>query len=214
MSITMGKSFAVFPIDVPGAVEAYAVDGSPADTVMLGLNAPIWAFDEEEEEAAAGGKGDGVDGGDERKKDEDGGEEEASKNKDDGGGGYSRALRRLASGSGSGSRRTLKHAASFSAAVEEALGELTLRSRDGSVVAVEGAVSAAAAAASSSASSSFFYPHSRFDLVASGTNKGDNLGHHCWYSGTVGAAREGALSALPSIAFSLDDHGAAGGLFF
>ena len=223
MAITIGKSFAVFPIDVPGAVEAFAVDGSPADTVMLGLIAPIWAFDGEEEEEeeeeeegvgeeqeAARGEEDGVDGGDEKKEKKEkkeGGGGEAGK-KDDGSGGYSRSLRRLASGGGSGGRRTLRHAASFSAAVEEALGELTLRDRDGSVVAVEGPAAAAAAAASPPSFSSYFYPHSRFDLVASGTNKGDNLGHHCWYSGTVGAAREGALSALPSIAFSLDDHGA------
>ena len=81
--------------------------------------------------------------------------------------------------------------------------------RGGELAAAAAAAAAAAgtAGASSSSSSSFFYPHSRFDLVASGTNKGDNLGFHAWYSGTVGAAREGALSALPSLAFSLDDHG-------
>ena len=233
MAITMGKSFAVFPIDVPGAVEAYAVDGSPADTVMLGLNAPIWSFDDDgggggggEEGGGGGGAEVGKNGGGSGGNDV---EEEKAAAEDGGSGGYSRSLRRRTSGGGgSGTRRTLKHAASFSAAVEEALGDLTLKSRaaddDGSVDAVEGAAasavaSAAAAAAaaaaataasssSSSSSSSFFYPHSRFDLVASGTNKGDNLGFHAWYSGTVGAAREGALSALPSLAFSLDDHGA------
>ena len=209
MAITMGKSFAVFPIDVPGAIEAFAVDGSPADTVMLGLNAPIWSFDEnDEEEGAEAADGEKKNGG------ETDGEEEAEA----GGGGYSRALRRLTSESGGGSgKRTLKHAASFSAAVEEALlGDLSLRDRDsGTVVAVEGAAAAAATAASSSSSpSSFFYPHSRFDLVASGTNKGDNLGFHAWYSGTVGAAREGALSALPSLAFSLDDHSTSFFSFF
>lgn len=211
MAITMGKSFAVFPIDVPGAVEAYAVDGSPADTVMLGLNAPIWSFDEE---------GGGDSNGAEVEKNGNGSveeeEKEAATEEDGGSGGYSRSLRRLTSGEGGGSggpRRTLKHAASFSAAVEEALGDLTLKGRDedGSVDGAASAVAseaAAAAAAAASSSSSFFYPHSRFDLVASGTNKGDNLGFHAWYSGTVGAAREGALSALPSLAFSLDDHGA------
>lgn len=33
---------------------------------------------------------------------------------------------------------------------------------------------------------------SKFDLVVSGINRGDNLGLHVIYSGTVGAAREAA----------------------
>lgn len=41
-AITMRRHFAVFPIDVPGAIEAYAVDGTPADSTMVGLNAPVW----------------------------------------------------------------------------------------------------------------------------------------------------------------------------
>jgi len=48
----------------------------------------------------------------------------------------------------------------------------------------------------------------RFDLVVSGINRGDNCGLHVIYSGTVGAAREGAAKGVPSLALSLDDHGA------
>jgi len=40
------------------------------------------------------------------------------------------------------------------------------------------------------------------DLVLSGVNKGGNLGEDITYSGTVGAAMEGALLGIPSIAFS------------
>ena len=41
---------------------------------------------------------------------------------------------------------------------------------------------------------------SKFDLVVSGINRGDNLGLHVIYSGTVGAAREAAckVSVLPN----------------
>lgn len=42
----------------------------------------------------------------------------------------------------------------------------------------------------------------RPDLVASGINHGPNLGNDVFYSGTVAAAREGALRGIPSIAFS------------
>jgi 5'-nucleotidase len=42
----------------------------------------------------------------------------------------------------------------------------------------------------------------RPDLVASGINHGPNLGSDVHYSGTVAAAREGALRGIPSIAFS------------
>lgn len=35
----------------------------------------------------------------------------------------------------------------------------------------------------------------KFDLVASGINRGDNCGLHVIYSGTVGAAREAACKA-------------------
>ena len=41
------------------------------------------------------------------------------------------------------------------------------------------------------------------DMVISGINHGANLGENVYYSGTVGAAREGALHHLPSVAISL-----------
>ena len=41
------------------------------------------------------------------------------------------------------------------------------------------------------------------DLLISGINHGANLGENAYYSGTVGAAREGALHHVPSIAVSL-----------
>jgi len=41
------------------------------------------------------------------------------------------------------------------------------------------------------------------DLVISGINHGANLGENVYYSGTVGAAREGALHHIPSLAMSL-----------
>jgi 5'-nucleotidase len=41
------------------------------------------------------------------------------------------------------------------------------------------------------------------DLVISGINLGANLGENIYYSGTVGAAREGALHHIPSLAMSL-----------
>jgi 5'-nucleotidase len=41
------------------------------------------------------------------------------------------------------------------------------------------------------------------DLVISGINYGANLGENVYYSGTVGAAREGALHHIPSLAVSL-----------
>jgi len=40
-------------------------------------------------------------------------------------------------------------------------------------------------------------------LVISGINHGANLGENVYYSGTVGAAREGALHHIPSVAISL-----------
>lgn len=42
------------------------------------------------------------------------------------------------------------------------------------------------------------------DLIVSGINPTGNFGHDITYSGTVTAAMEGAISGLPSIAFSLD----------
>lgn len=44
---------------------------------------------------------------------------------------------------------------------------------------------------------------SRVDLVVSGMNAGANVGVNVFYSGTVGAAREGAIWGLPSLAVSL-----------
>jgi len=44
----------------------------------------------------------------------------------------------------------------------------------------------------------------RPDLVVSGMNHGLNLGSDIFYSGTVAAAREGALRGIPSVALSAD----------
>lgn len=44
----------------------------------------------------------------------------------------------------------------------------------------------------------------RPDLVVSGMNHGLNLGSDVFYSGTVAAAREGALRGIPSVAVSAD----------
>ncbi len=44
----------------------------------------------------------------------------------------------------------------------------------------------------------------RPDLVVSGVNRGINLGQDVFYSGTVAAAREGALRGVPAIAASCD----------
>ncbi len=41
------------------------------------------------------------------------------------------------------------------------------------------------------------------DLVIAGLNHGPNLGSDVFYSGTVAAAREGALRGVPAVAFSL-----------
>src|SRR5881392_1512620 len=41
------------------------------------------------------------------------------------------------------------------------------------------------------------------DLVISGINHGANMGENVYYSGTVGAAREGALHHIPAVAISL-----------
>lgn len=42
------------------------------------------------------------------------------------------------------------------------------------------------------------------DLVISGINRGGNLGHDVYLSGTVGAARQAFMQGVPSIAFSLE----------
>ena len=46
----------------------------------------------------------------------------------------------------------------------------------------------------------------RPDLVVSGLNHGLNLGQDVFYSGTVAAAREGALQGFPSLAVSAHDN--------
>ncbi len=45
------------------------------------------------------------------------------------------------------------------------------------------------------------------DLVVSGINRGGNLGENVHYSGTVGAAREGAVYHIPSMAISVSHRG-------
>jgi len=44
------------------------------------------------------------------------------------------------------------------------------------------------------------------DLIVSGINHGPNLGNDIIYSGTVGAAMEGAMRNIPSLAVSIDDY--------
>ncbi len=44
------------------------------------------------------------------------------------------------------------------------------------------------------------------DMVWTGINHGGNIGSDCHYSGTVGAAMEGCLCGIPSVAMSLDCH--------
>jgi 5'-nucleotidase len=46
----------------------------------------------------------------------------------------------------------------------------------------------------------------RPDLVVSGINRGLNLGQDVFYSGTVAAAREGALRGIPGLAVSAHPH--------
>ncbi len=46
------------------------------------------------------------------------------------------------------------------------------------------------------------------DLVVSGVNRGYNLGYSAYVSGTVGAARQGAMLGVPAIAASLAEAGA------
>src|ERR1700722_3275788 len=41
------------------------------------------------------------------------------------------------------------------------------------------------------------------DIVVSGINRGGNMGENIYYSGTVGAAMEGAINRVPSIAVSV-----------
>ncbi len=51
---------------------------------------------------------------------------------------------------------------------------------------------------------------SRPDVVISGINTSPNLASGTWVSGTVGAAREGALDGITSLATSLQDGGSNG----
>lgn len=46
-------------------------------------------------------------------------------------------------------------------------------------------------------------------LVVSGINRGANMGQDITYSGTVTAALESSIHAVPAVAFSLDDHDAS-----
>lgn len=48
---------------------------------------------------------------------------------------------------------------------------------------------------------------SKADIIVSGINDGPNLGEDCIYSGTVAAAREGAMLGFPSFAVSLVPNG-------
>ncbi len=47
---------------------------------------------------------------------------------------------------------------------------------------------------------------SRPDIIVSGINRGVNVGNDIYYSGTIAAAREGAVLNIPTIATSLDYH--------
>ncbi len=46
----------------------------------------------------------------------------------------------------------------------------------------------------------------RPDLIVSGVNHGSNAGNNILYSGTMGAAMEGAMIGIPSVGFSLLSH--------
>jgi 5'-nucleotidase len=50
----------------------------------------------------------------------------------------------------------------------------------------------------------------RPDIIVSGINFGVNLGNDIFYSGTIAAAREGAVLNIPAIACSLDHHNEPG----
>jgi 5'-nucleotidase len=136
-AITLNREMAAFPRAVEGATAAYAVQGTPADAVMLALNSAL--FDEDDD------KGD-----------------------DD---------------------------ATAAAAAAAALPAHYPGEANADAI---GPLSTSAASA----------PGGRFDLVVSGINRGDNCGLHVIYSGTVGAAREGACKGVAALALSLDDHGA------
>ena len=50
-----------------------------------------------------------------------------------------------------------------------------------------------------------YYKDIKFDMIISGLNQGENLGYDLIYSGTVAAAREGALYGIPSLAISANE---------
>lgn len=56
------------------------------------------------------------------------------------------------------------------------------------------------------AMNSFFSIESKPDLLVSGINHGSNASAASIYSGTLGAAAEGALYGIPSVGLSLDTH--------
>ena len=54
---------------------------------------------------------------------------------------------------------------------------------------------------------SVLYRAKRFDYIVSGVNRGDNLGLHVVYSGTVAGAREGSMrTGAVGVAVSLDSY--------
>ena len=54
---------------------------------------------------------------------------------------------------------------------------------------------------------SVLYRAKRFDYIVSGVNRGDNLGLHVVYSGTVAGAREGAMrTGAVGVAVSLASY--------
>jgi hypothetical protein len=44
----VGRYLQCYPSEVPGAVAAFAVDGTPADAVMLALNSPVFEVGQNE----------------------------------------------------------------------------------------------------------------------------------------------------------------------
>ena len=54
-----------------------------------------------------------------------------------------------------------------------------------------------------------YYDEMKFDYVISGINSGYNHGSAQYYSGTVAAAREGALTQIHSLALSVESHEAS-----
>lgn len=51
----------------------------------------------------------------------------------------------------------------------------------------------------------FLFPH-KVDFVISGINRGPNMGHDIFVSGTVGAAMQGCLHGIPSLAVSVNGY--------